>query len=94
MLESDVPLFVSAHGRRLSPRAAQWRFAWWQRQAGFDRHHGFHQLRHSAVTAVYRATKNLFLAQRFARHASAPTTTVYTHPSEEELYEGIRHLMC
>ena len=37
--------------------------AWWQRRAGFDRHYGFHQLRHSAVTNVYRASRDLFLAQ-------------------------------
>ena len=93
-LEMDAPLFVSGQGRRLSPRAAQWRFAWWQERAGFDRHYGFHQLRHSAVTAVYRSSGNLFLAQRFARHASPLTTIIYTHPSDEELYAGVRDLPC
>ena len=93
-VEADAPLFVSAQGRRLSPRAAQWRFAWWQRKAGFDRHYGFHSLRHSSVTAVYRASGNLFLAQRFARHASPITTIIYTHPSDEELYAGVRDLPC
>ena len=55
--------------RGLSPRRV--RFAWreWQRQAGFDRLYPFHALRHTSVTAVYRATRDLFLAQRFARHA-------------------------
>ncbi len=32
------------------------------------------------------------MAQRFARHASPLTTIEYTHPSDEELYEGIRNL--
>jgi integrase/recombinase XerC len=90
----DAPLFASNRRGRLSPRAAQWRFAWWQRRAGFDRHYGFHATRHSAVTAVYRATGNLFLAQRFARHASPLTTIVYTHPSDEELAKGVRDLSC
>ena len=85
---------MSGQGRRLSPRAAQWRFAWWQRKSGFDRHYGFHALRHSSVTSVYRATKDLFLAQRFARHASPITTIIYTHPSDEELYAGVRDLPC
>ncbi len=89
-----APLFVSKRGSRLSPRAAQWRFAWWQRKAGFDRHYGFHALRHAAVTAVYRARKDLFLAQRFARHASPITTIIYTHPSDDELYAGVRDLPC
>jgi len=33
--------------------------------------------RHSSITAVYRAKKDLFLAQRFARHASPITTNLY-----------------
>ncbi len=51
--------------------------------------HPFHALRHTAVTNVYRASRDLFLAQRFARHVSPLTTTVYTHPGDQELYEGI-----
>jgi site-specific recombinase XerC len=93
-LEAGAPLFVSGQGRRLSPRAAQWRFRWWQERAGFDRRYGFHALRHSAVTNVYRASRDLFLAQRFARHASPLTTVVYTHPADEELYAGIKDLPC
>src|SRR5262245_55288786 len=44
-------------------------FSWreWQRKAGFDRIYSFHALRHTAVTNVYRASSDLFLAQRFAR---------------------------
>ena len=93
-VKPDAPLFLSAQGNRLSPRAAQWRFAWWQERAGFDRRYNFHALRHSAVTNIYRASKNLFLAQRFARHASPLTTIVYTHPADEELWEGVRDLPC
>jgi integrase/recombinase XerC len=93
-LEPEAPLFHSSQRRRLSPRAAQWRFAWWQRRSGFDRHYGFHQLRHSAVTNVYRASRDLFLAQRFARHASPLTTVIYTHLSDDEMYERLRDLTC
>jgi hypothetical protein len=39
-----------------------------------------------------RATKDLFLTQRFARHASPVTTVAYTHPSDEELYARIGRL--
>ena len=66
----------------------------WQQRAGFDRLYPFHALRHSAVTNVYRATRDLFLAQRFARHASPLTTTVYTHPGDEEMWERVRQLSC
>lgn len=62
--------------------------------AGFGRLYPFHATRHSAVTAVYRASRDLFLAQRFARHASPLTTTVYTHVSDEELFLRVRDLAC
>jgi len=67
-------------------------FRKWQAAAGFETIYPFHSLRHSAITNVYRATKDLYLTQRFARHASPLSTTVYTHPTDEELYEGIREI--
>ena len=78
----------------ISKRRVQ--FAWreWQKRAGFDRLYPFHCLRHSSVTNVYRATRDLFLAQRFARHASPLTTVVYTHPSDEEMAERVAELVC
>jgi integrase/recombinase XerC len=47
-----------------------------------------------AITNVYRATHDLFLAQRFARHVSPLTTVVYTHPSDEEMSRRVRGLVC
>ena len=46
------------------------------------------------VTKVYRASRDLFLAQRFARHLSPLTTTVYTHPSDEDMQRSLRNLGC
>ena len=40
------------------------------------------------------ASKDLFLAQRFARHASPLTTVVYTHPSDEDMATRLRALGC
>ena len=93
-LEPDAPLFCAQSRRRLSRRRVQ--FAWreWQKKAGFDRLYPFHSTRHTSVTNVYRATRDLFLAQRFARHASPLTTTIYTHPSDEEMRERVRALSC
>ncbi len=42
-------------------------FKTWQVKAGFDRLYPLHG-RHTAVTNVYRASRDLFLARRFARH--------------------------
>jgi integrase/recombinase XerC len=76
-----APLFRSSMTRRLSLRRVQVIFARWQREAGFETHYNFHTLRHTAITNVYRATKDLFLTQRFARHAS-PVTHLCIHPPE------------
>ena len=79
---------------RLSQRRLQCACRKWQQRAGFDQLYPFHCLRHSAVTNVYRATRDLFLAQRFARHVSPLTTTVYTHPSDDEMRGRLRPLAC
>lgn len=88
------PLFCAQSGARVSRRRVQVAWHAWQRVAGLDRSYPFHSLRHSAVTNVYRASRDLFLAQRFARHASPLTTTVYTHPGDDELRNGVRKLSC
>jgi integrase len=84
-LEPAAPLFCSWPGRRISKRRVEILFRGWQLIAGFDRFYPFHALRHTAVTNVYRASRDLFLAQRFARHANPLTTACYTHPSDAEL---------
>jgi integrase len=91
-LEGRSPLFLSNQRRRICLRQVQVLFRKWQAAARFETPYPFHSLRHSAITNVYRATKDLYLTQRFARHASPLSTTVYTHPTDEELYEGIRLL--
>jgi len=93
-VESTAPLFCALSRRRLSPRRIQVLFRSWQVHAGFDRLYPFHAIRHTAVSNVYRASRDLFLAQRFARHASPLTTVIYTHPSDEELRERLRSMAC
>ena len=94
-LRPENPLLCSQGGRRrLSPRRVQFAFRTWQVKAGFDRLYPFHGLRHTAVTNVYRRSRDLFLAQRFARHVSPLTTTIYTHVSDEEMFERLRGMEC
>jgi len=47
-----------------------------------------------AITNVSGASRDLFVAHRFARHASPLTTISYTHPTDEGLREGVRGLRC
>jgi len=93
-LQAGDSLFCSQSRVRISKRRVQFAFRTWQVKAGFARLYPFHALRHTAVTNVYRASRYLFLAQRFARHVSPLTTTVYTHPSDQEMFERIRILPC
>jgi integrase/recombinase XerC len=93
LLPND-PLFCNQSRRRISKRRVQFAFRTWQVKAGFDRLYPLHALRHTAITNVYRASRDLFLAQRFARHLSPLTTTVYTHPSDQEMWERVRGLSC
>jgi len=89
-----APVFCSQSRRRISKRRVQTAWTTWQEAAGFDRHYSFHCLRHTAVTSVYRSSRDLFLAQRFARHVSPLTTIVYTHPSDDVLRLHVRALDC
>ena len=93
-LDPSAPLFCNQGRRRISRRRVQVRFRAWQVVAGFSRMYTFHSLRHAAITCVYRATRDLFLAQRFARHASPLTTTIYTHVSDEEMFKRLRGMAC
>ena len=93
-MDSEAPLFLSQHSRRLSKRRTQQILKRWQQKAGFDRFYGFHCLRHSAITNVYRATRDVLLTQRFARHSHLATTTAYMHPSDEDLWRSVRGIRC
>ena len=75
-LDPDAPLFCAQSGRRLSKRRVQFAWRQWQERAGFDRLYPFHSLRHSSVTNVYRATRDLgsIAAQRlFFVHSAFPS---------------------
>src|SRR5437773_3037409 len=53
------PLFCSQGGRhRISPRRVQFAFRTWQIRAGFDRLYPLHALRHTAITNVYRRSRD------------------------------------
>ena len=94
LITHDAPLFCNQSADRISKRRIQIIFRTWQLRAGFSRLYPFHAIRHTAVTNVYRTSRDLFLAQRFARHVSPLTTTIYTNPSDEELFEQIQRLAC
>ena len=93
-LGADAPVFVSRKGNRLSARQLRHAFKVWQERAGFERSFNFHALRHTACSNLYRRTRDIRLTQRFARHRSILTTSIYAHPSDEDLVRSVRDLPC
>ena len=43
-----------------------------------------HIFRHTFITRIYRATKDIQIAQELAGHANIATTTRYTHRTRDE----------
>lgn len=93
-LGADAPVFISRKGNRLSARQLRHAFKVWQERAGFERSFNFHALRHTACSNLYRRTRDIRLTQRFARHKSILTTSIYAHPSDEDLVRSVRDLPC
>jgi len=63
-------------------------------QLPYYQRHSFHHLRHTAVHAVYEATRDLLLVQRFVRHSSLLVTSVYLHPTDEDLARSVQKIRC
>ncbi len=59
-VEPAAPLSCAQSRRRLSRRRVQFLWREWQKKAGFDRLYPFHAIRHTSVTNVYRATRDLY----------------------------------
>ena len=93
-LEPTAPLFISRRGTRIATRTLRYLFHKWQERAGFDRRFNFHMLRHTALTNVQRAKRDLDFTQRIARHKDANTTRIYAELSDEDVARDVRDLPC
>jgi integrase/recombinase XerC len=91
---SSTPLFPSRERDRLSARQLRTAFVRWQERAGFERRVHVHSLRHSAITAFYRKTRDLALTAIFARHRSLESTRRYTHFADQDLEQAVELLPC
>ncbi|HEY3328292.1 MAG TPA: tyrosine recombinase XerC [Novimethylophilus sp.] len=75
----EVALFVSKRGRRLSPRAVQYRLKVLALRQGVAGDIHPHTLRHSFATHVLQSSGDLRAVQEMLGHANISTTQVYTH---------------
>ncbi|MDP3742940.1 MAG: tyrosine recombinase XerC [Methylotenera sp.] len=72
-------LFVTQQGRRITPRAVQYRIKTWAIKQGTNTDMHPHLLRHSFATHVLQSSGDLRAVQEMLGHANISTTQVYTH---------------
>jgi integrase/recombinase XerC len=72
-------LFVTQQGRRITPRAVQYRVKEWAVKQGVNTSVHPHLLRHSFATHVLQSSQDLRAVQEMLGHANISTTQVYTH---------------
>ena len=80
MTDKDLnAVFVTQHGRRITPRAVQYRVKSWAIKQGINTDMHPHLLRHSFATHVLQSSQDLRAVQEMLGHANISTTQVYTH---------------
>jgi integrase/recombinase XerC len=72
-------VFVTQQGRRITPRAVQYRMKEWAIKQGINTDIHPHMLRHSFATHVLQSSQDLRAVQEMLGHANISTTQVYTH---------------
>lgn len=76
---SNKAVFVTEQGRRITPRAVQYRVKTWAVKQGINTDMHPHLLRHSFATHVLQSSQDLRAVQEMLGHANISTTQVYTH---------------
>lgn len=87
--DGNSPLFVAtgnrSGGQRIAVTTISTMLKRALQEAGLDSERlTAHSLRHTATSAAFNATGNLYIAQKYARHSSPTTTEIYIHEDGEE----------
>lgn len=83
------PLFVStsnrSKGKRIAPTTISTMLKTILVNAGYDSDRlTAHSLRHTSGTGAYKATGNIYMAQKHQRHVDPATTEIYIHDEDRE----------
>ena len=77
---ADEPaLFVSRHGKPISPRTIQARIRYWANRQGLAQNVYPHLLRHSFASHMLESSGDLRAVQELLGHSDISTTQIYTH---------------
>jgi integrase/recombinase XerC len=72
-------VFITQQGKRITPRAVQYRVKAWAIKQGVGSNLHPHVLRHSFASHVLQSSQDLRAVQEMLGHANISTTQVYTH---------------
>ncbi|MFT5573940.1 MAG: integrase/recombinase XerC [Cryomorphaceae bacterium] len=78
-LKDFEAVFVSLHGRRISPRTIQQRVKHWALKQGIEISVSPHMLRHSFASHMLESSGDLRAVQELLGHSNISTTQIYTH---------------
>jgi len=75
----EPAIFVSKHGKPISPRNIEARVRYWARRQGLPQNVYPHLLRHSFASHLLESSGDLRAVQELLGHSDIATTQVYTH---------------
>jgi len=77
--ESELAVFVSKRGTRISQRMVEYRLKKWANEKGLSIDLHPHMLRHAFASHILESSSDLRAVQELLGHADISTTQIYTH---------------